>query len=87
MRITADKPLEANADLDVLAKQQVWEIDIMPHALAAVVGKGIALTLPVEAAPVVPPLAGPQPPRVESDGHQGAEPEPITSAGAKIVAR
>jgi diacylglycerol kinase (ATP) len=82
VRITADVPLEANADLEVLAKQQVWEIDIVPHALEAVVGKGIALTLPVEAAPVVPPLAGPQPPRVESDGHQGAEVEPITSAGA-----
>jgi YegS/Rv2252/BmrU family lipid kinase len=82
VRITADVPLEANADLEVLARQQVWEIDIMPRALAAVVGKGIALTIPVEAARVVPPLSGPQPPRVESDGHQDAETEPITSAGA-----
>lgn len=69
VRISADIPLEANADLDVLAGQQTWEIDIAPGALSVVAGKGVALTLPVESVPSVPPLAGPQPP-AERDGEQ-----------------
>src|SRR5262249_8917809 len=50
VRIVADQPLVANADLSVLDEQRVWEIDVLPRALTAVVGKGGALTLPVEAA-------------------------------------
>jgi diacylglycerol kinase family enzyme len=61
VRITADTPLEASADLHVMAEQQVWDIDVLPRALAAVAGNGMALTLPVEAAPSSPPLSGPQP--------------------------
>jgi len=34
VRITADEPLAANADLDVLAGRQVWEIDVLPVALS-----------------------------------------------------
>jgi diacylglycerol kinase (ATP) len=45
VRVTADEPLKANADLEVLASQQVWAIDIMPGALSVVVGNGMALTL------------------------------------------
>ena len=41
-------PLEANADLHVLPEQYTWDIDVLPGALAAAVGKGVALTLPVQ---------------------------------------
>jgi diacylglycerol kinase family enzyme len=64
VRVSADAPLNANADLEILAGQQSWEIEVVPGALAVVAGKGIALTLPVETAASVPPLAGPQEPRV-----------------------
>lgn len=61
VQINADVPLAANADLDVLSKQQAWTITIAPRALAVIVGNGPALTVPVTAAPPAPPLAGPQP--------------------------
>lgn len=57
--VMADTPLPVNADLDVLAAQQRWEIQVVPRALSVIVGNGIALTLPVTAAPVTPPVAGP----------------------------
>lgn len=62
VRVTADIPLAVNADLDVLAEQHTWEIEVAPRALSVVVGNGLALTLPVTVAPVTPPLAGPPPP-------------------------
>jgi len=61
VRITADVPLAVNADLDVLDKQREWEIEVVPHALAVVVGNGLGLTFPVEAAPATPLLTGPHP--------------------------
>lgn len=60
LRITADAALEAHADLDVFAQQQTWEFEVLPRALSVVVGNGLALTVPVGAAPTPPPLAGPQ---------------------------
>lgn len=57
--VMADTPLPVNADLDVLSAQQRWEIEVVPRALSVIVGNGIALTLPVTAAPVTPPVAGP----------------------------
>ncbi len=61
VQIKSDIPLAANADLDVLSKQQAWTIEIAPRALAVIVGNGPALSIPVTAAPMPPPLAGPQP--------------------------
>lgn len=61
VQINADVPLAANADLDVLSKQQAWTIEVAHRALAVIVGNGPALTVPVAAAPPAPPLAGPQP--------------------------
>lgn len=60
VRVTADVPLAVNADLDVLAEQHTWEIEVVPRALSVIVGNGLALTFPVTAAPVTPPMAGPQ---------------------------
>ncbi|MEZ4615422.1 MAG: diacylglycerol kinase family protein [Caldilineaceae bacterium] len=59
--LTTAAPLAVNADLDVLDKQQSWEIEIKPRALAVIVGNGSGLTFPVTAAPPPPPLAGPPP--------------------------
>ncbi|MCB0064041.1 MAG: diacylglycerol kinase family lipid kinase [Caldilineaceae bacterium] len=59
IHITTDVPLAVNADLDVLDKQQSWEIQVKPHALAIVVGNGFGLTFPVAGAPMPPPIAGP----------------------------
>jgi diacylglycerol kinase (ATP) len=42
-------------------KGQELEIEVLPRAINAVVGDGVALTLPVEAVASVPPLAGKQP--------------------------
>lgn len=62
VQITASEPLAAHTDLDVFAEQPTWTFEVIPHALSVVVGNGIALTLPVVAAPAAPPLAGPQAP-------------------------
>jgi diacylglycerol kinase (ATP) len=75
IRVSAREPLAANADLNVLAPQQVWEIAIVSGALSAVVGKGVGLTLPVEAVPSVPPLSGPQPARIAGDDQQRSDTE------------
>ena len=61
VQVSAAAPLPVNADLDVLEGQSSWEIEIVPRALAVVVGNGIGLSFPVTAAPATPPLAGPQP--------------------------
>lgn len=60
VRVTANAPLAVNADLDVLPGQHTWEIEVVPRALSVVVGNGSALTFPMTAAPVAPPMAGPQ---------------------------
>lgn len=65
--VRADRPLAANADLEILTEQPNWTIDVLPGALVAVVGKGIALSLPVETVPAVPPLSGPQPAPASGD--------------------
>src|SRR5581483_10831236 len=62
VRIATAKPLEANADMHILADQQAWEIEVLAGARSVVAGNGFALTLPVTSAPAPPPLAGRQPP-------------------------
>jgi diacylglycerol kinase (ATP) len=71
--IRCDEDLPAVADKDAVKEgqepgkerkakpSQELEIDVMPAAINAVVGNGVALTLPVEAVASVPPLAGKQP--------------------------
>ncbi|HRW10117.1 MAG TPA: YegS/Rv2252/BmrU family lipid kinase [Caldilineaceae bacterium] len=61
IQVTAGTPLPVNADLDLLEKQQAWEIAVKARALAVIVGNGVGLTFPVSAAPARPPLAGLQP--------------------------
>jgi YegS/Rv2252/BmrU family lipid kinase len=71
IRVSSSAALAANADLEVFAPQQMWEISIVPGALSVIVGNGIGLTLPVESAMVVPPLTGPQPMRATANGVVG----------------
>ncbi len=61
LRVSTQEALAANADLNVFAPQQHWDISIVPGALSVIVGNGIGLTLPVESALIIPPLTGPQP--------------------------
>jgi hypothetical protein len=58
-----------HAEVGLKTSGKVARVLAKAGALSAVVGKGIALTLPVEAVPSVPPLSGPQPPRLETDSH------------------
>lgn len=74
VRIVADAPLEANADMETLAEQRIWEIEALPGALTVIAGNGMALTLPVAAARAAPPISGPQPP--EPDPPPAEKPAP-----------
>jgi hypothetical protein len=60
VRIRTNKTLDEVSDKDVLQKKQLVEIEIVPQALSVIVGNGIGLSIPVEAAPTAPPLSGPQ---------------------------
>jgi hypothetical protein len=54
------EPEPVVSDKDSLPKYQDLEIELVPQALRIIVGKGIGLSFPVDAAPSVPPLSGPQ---------------------------
>ena len=60
VRLSADQPVDVHSDKDVFEGLQDIEIEIIPQALRVVVGRGLALTLPVDNVPSVPPLSGPQ---------------------------
>ena len=53
VRITSSEPLPSNSDKDVVARRQVIDIEIAPRALAVIAGNGMALSVPVEAAPSI----------------------------------
>jgi len=72
------------SDKDVIEDRQELEIELIPRAINAIVGNGMALSLPVEAVPSVPPLAGPQP--VPDNSETAMEPEP-DKAAAKAPAK
>jgi len=59
--IRAAERLPVVSDTDELEDRQELEIEVIPRALNAIVGNGMALSLPVESVPSVPPLAGPEP--------------------------
>ncbi len=59
--------VEVGSDGNLQAKY-VLEVEVVPGALRMVVGKGVALSLPVEAVPAVPPLSGPQPEKNDQNG-------------------
>ena len=65
--------LPVMSDKDMIEDRQQLEIELIPRAINAIVGNGMALSLPVESVPSVPPLAGPQPAPANQDGKQLAE--------------
>jgi YegS/Rv2252/BmrU family lipid kinase len=71
VRLRSDQPVDVHSDKDVIEAQRVIDIEIVPRALRVVVGKGMALTLPVDNMPSVPPLAGTQPAAEGEDKSQG----------------
>ncbi len=60
VRIESGEPLQAHSDKEPLEPQDVIEFEVVSKGLTMVVGQGVALTLPVQVVPSVPPLAGPQ---------------------------
>jgi YegS/Rv2252/BmrU family lipid kinase len=59
--IRSNQSLPIAADTDVVPERKTLEIEIVPGAISAVVGNGIALSRPVEAVQSTPPLVGEQP--------------------------
>jgi len=66
-----DRPTDS--DTHSLKVQNALSVEVVPQALSIVVGKGIALNLPVEAVQSVPSLSGPQP--KSRDGNGAAQSE------------
>jgi diacylglycerol kinase (ATP) len=69
VRIYPRQPAPIVSDKDALPEKDTLDIELIPQGLKVIVGKGAALTFPVEVAPSVPPLTGPQ----RTNGHA---PEP-----------
>lgn len=67
VHIMPEDPEPVVSDKDALPELEDLEIEILSQALRVIVGKGIGLTFPVDVAPSVPPLAGPQ----VTNGHTG----------------
>lgn len=84
VHIQPQAPEPVVSDKDSLPELEDLEIEILSQALRVIVGKGIGLSFPVDAAPSVPPLSGPQ----QTNGHTPkAEPAPApapTAAQEKI---
>jgi YegS/Rv2252/BmrU family lipid kinase len=68
VRITVREDAPAEPDGSVTPKEHVIEIEVVPKALSMIVGNGIALGNPVEAAPPAPTFA-PPPSEPRDPGH------------------
>ncbi len=71
VRITSDDGTFDSSVPVVEAKERVVEIDVLPSALAMIVGNGIGLTLPVASAPGAPAFA-PAPQDQNGSNHNGS---------------
>lgn len=67
-----DEP-PTDSDSHSLRVQQALKVEVVPQALSVIVGKGVALDLPVEAVASVPPLSGPQPKSRNGNGAMQSE--------------
>jgi diacylglycerol kinase (ATP) len=74
VRIWSRSELPVTSDNAEEPKRQVLDLEVLPRALTAIVGKGAALAWPVEAVPAVPPLAGSQ---------QQPKTDPVVSTNGK----
>jgi diacylglycerol kinase (ATP) len=57
VRITADEKVLTNSDMNITPQRHVVEMEVVPKALAMIVGNGIGLSVPVESAPDAPTFA------------------------------
>lgn len=76
VHIVPSDPEPVYSDKDDLPERAELDIKILPQALSVIVGKGIGLSFPVDVAPSVPPLAGPQ----TTNGH--ADKDQVSQADA-----
>ncbi|MEO5989033.1 MAG: diacylglycerol kinase family protein [Candidatus Eisenbacteria bacterium] len=79
VRITTEHPEPAHADMAIAAGNTVLEIEVLAGALTMIVGNGIGLTIPVEAAPNAPTFATDPP--IEDGVNDEAKPEPAAEQG------
>jgi len=78
VRITSDEPMLTNTETKDATPLHIIEFEIVPKAVSMIVGNGIALTLPVEAAPSAPTFAH-DPPHLDGLARHKAS-EPATTA-------
>jgi hypothetical protein len=77
VRITAENPVLTNSDMNITPEQHVVEMEVVPKALSVIVGNGIGLSVPVEAAPEAPTFAA-DPPLTTADSIEPPA-EPVLS--------
>jgi diacylglycerol kinase (ATP) len=75
VRITSDQPVLTNSDMNITPEQHVIEMEVVPGAVAVIVGNGIALSVPVESAPAAPTF-GEDPPVTTADAERAPQ-EPV----------
>ncbi len=75
VRITAEKPVLTNSDMNITPEQHVVEMEVVPKALSVIVGNGIGLSVPVESAPSAPTFA--EDPPVTTAASVEASTEPV----------
>lgn len=63
------------SDKDPLPERGELDIQVLSQALSVIVGKGIGLSFPVDVAPSVPPLSGPQKTNGHSEKIEASAPE------------
>ncbi|MDQ6766237.1 MAG: diacylglycerol kinase family lipid kinase [Candidatus Eremiobacteraeota bacterium] len=73
VRIQCQDDAPTESDSHSLRAQKVLNVEVVPQALSMIVGKGIALNVPIEAVQSVPPLSGPQPKSPNENGAVKAE--------------
>jgi YegS/Rv2252/BmrU family lipid kinase len=78
IRITAEEAVMSNSGMNIAPERHVVEIEVVPSALSMIVGNGIALSMPVEAAPAAPTFADAPP---ATNGHPADAAVEATAAG------
>lgn len=77
VRITADEKVLTNSDMNVTPERHVIEMEVVPKALAIIVGNGIGLSVPVESAPDAPTFAADPPLTTAESAKPAEEPVPV----------
>jgi len=73
VRIQMQNDPPTDSDSHSLRAEKVLNVEVVPQALSMIVGKGVALNMPIEAVQSVPPLSGPQPKSSNGNGAASSE--------------